>query len=146
MASAETSRLNTGGRLDWLLPAGTAAVGVGALMYVRGFGGRIPNVIPLCGFHALTGLWCPGCGLTRGTRALMHGDIQQSLGYNLFTPLVLALFLYTWLAWALPRLSGPNLPHLTSTPRVIWRVVGVAVLLFTIARNLPIAPLAALAP
>jgi hypothetical protein len=130
----------------WLLPIGSAVAGAATLLYVRGLGARVPNIIPPCGFHAITGLWCPGCGLTRGTRALLHGDIQQALGFNLFTPLVLGLFIYTWLVWAVPRLGGPTVPEVRHLPKPVWRVLGVAVLVFTIARNLPIAPLAALAP
>jgi Protein of unknown function (DUF2752) len=119
---------------------------LGAAAYVSQLGGRTPNIIPPCGFHWLTGLWCPGCGLTRGTRALLHGHVQQALGYNLFTPLVLGLIAYSWVTWALPAVGGPRLPHLADIPRKRWHAIAAVVLVFSIARNLPIAPLAALAP
>ncbi len=130
----------------WLQPVASALAGAAALFYVRGFGNSVPNLIPPCPFHAVTGWWCPGCGLTRGTRALMHGHLQQALGFNLFTPLVLGVLIYTWLVWAVPRVGGPALPALSPIPRRTLFVLGTIALLFTIARNLAVAPLAALAP
>lgn len=139
MAATRASR-------PWLSPIATAAAGFGALFYVRSFGHGVPNIIPPCPFHTLTGWWCPGCGLTRGTRALMHGHLQQALGFNLFTPLVLAALIYTWLTWAVPRIGGPSLPAMSRLPRgVVWGLCS-AGLIFTVARNLPVASLAALAP
>lgn len=131
---------------QWLAPVSTGAGGLASLLYVRFLSAGKNNIIPPCGFHVLTGKWCPGCGLTRGTRALMHGHVMQALGFNLFTPVVLGLFIYVWLSWASPRVGGPTLPLLRAAPPVTWKILGAAVLIFTIARNLPIAPLNALAP
>jgi hypothetical protein len=44
---------------------------------------------PTCPFHQMTGLWCPACGLTRGTYQLLHGHVAAALSYNVFTPVVL---------------------------------------------------------
>src|SRR5215471_21327843 len=47
----------------------------------------------LCGFKNLTGLPCPGCGLTHSFCALAKGDIGSAIGFNLLGPfLFLALF------------------------------------------------------
>ncbi|MCI8516940.1 MAG: DUF2752 domain-containing protein [Hungatella sp.] len=35
-----------------------------------------------CLFHALTGLYCPGCGGTRAVGYLLHGDLIKSLQYH----------------------------------------------------------------
>lgn len=44
----------------------------------------------LCVFRAITGLPCPGCGLTHSGLALLHGDILESLCYHaLLVPYVL---------------------------------------------------------
>jgi hypothetical protein len=45
----------------------------------------------LCPFKLMTGLPCPGCGMTRSVVALLHGDITTSTYYHpLGAPLVLA--------------------------------------------------------
>ena len=38
--------------------------------------------LPRCGFHELTGLYCPGCGNTRASYALLHGDVGSAIGQN----------------------------------------------------------------
>jgi hypothetical protein len=46
----------------------------------------------LCLFHRLTGLECPGCGMTRAFHALTHGHVDEALGFNLLSlPLFIAL-------------------------------------------------------
>ena len=40
-----------------------------------------------CAFREVTGLPCPGCGLTRGMSALLRGRIQEAAEWNPFTPL-----------------------------------------------------------
>lgn len=40
----------------------------------------------LCPFRLLTGLPCPGCGLTRSFCAMAHGHLNQALGFHLFGP------------------------------------------------------------
>jgi hypothetical protein len=42
-----------------------------------------------CPFLHLTGIPCPGCGLTRATYFLMRGDVHTSLTYHAFAPVVL---------------------------------------------------------
>ena len=58
-----------------------------------------------CLFAKVTGLPCPGCGLTRGLAALLRGDWQLALAYHLFTPgFVLLGAVITLCAVAPPRL------------------------------------------
>jgi len=40
-----------------------------------------------CPFRSLTGLPCPGCGLTRSCLCLLEGNLGQSLAYHAFGPL-----------------------------------------------------------
>lgn len=60
----------------------------------------IPAIIPLpkCPTYTLTGIPCPGCGSTRATLALLHGDILQALWYNPLAILV-DVFLAVYLVW-----------------------------------------------
>jgi hypothetical protein len=127
-------------------PLMAAAFGVVALGYVAASNPtRHQTLVPPCPFHAATGLWCPGCGLTRATHALLHGHVMSGLGYNVFTPLLFGLIGWAWLAWVGNAL-GRSIPEPAMVPKKIWVGVIVAVAVFTLARNIPVAPLSALAP
>ena len=49
--------------------------------------------IPLCFFKHLTGLDCPGCGLTRSFLSLARGHFLDAFHFNAAGPLVYLLFL-----------------------------------------------------
>jgi len=57
------------------------------LMPADGFG------IRLCLFHQLTGMDCPGCGMTRGIGHLWRGELPRSIQLHLFAPIAF-LFLF----------------------------------------------------
>lgn len=42
-----------------------------------------------CPIHALTGLYCPGCGISRMMLALIRGDFGDMFRYNLVLPFIL---------------------------------------------------------
>jgi hypothetical protein len=127
-------------------PMAAAAVGIVALGYVAVTDpAHHQTLIPPCPFHAATGLWCPGCGLTRATNAFLHGHFMAGFGYNLFTPLLFALIGWTWLAWT-GKAFGRAIPEPAAVPKKVWAGVIVAVAVFTVARNIPVSPLSALAP
>lgn len=37
---------------------------------------------PPCPYLTLSGLACPGCGLTRAVHLLLHGDLARAFAYN----------------------------------------------------------------
>lgn len=104
---------------------------------------------PACQFRAMTGLWCPGCGLTRGTHELLHGHLGAALGHNIFVPLVLLAVVTAWLSWSLStwgrRLPLPGLVA-TWSSRWVTVAVPVVVLAYGVLRNIPAEPFRVLAP
>lgn len=51
----------------------------------------------LCPFHAITGLACPGCGMTRAMISFGQLKLGAAVGYNLFSmPLLILMILYMW--------------------------------------------------
>ena len=42
----------------------------------------------VCPFRLLTDIPCPGCGLTRGIVALLHGEITKSITYHILSILI----------------------------------------------------------
>jgi hypothetical protein len=48
-----------------------------------------------CPIKALTGIPCPGCGMTRGFMAIASGNLREAIGYNLFSPILFLGFALT---------------------------------------------------
>jgi hypothetical protein len=61
--------------------------------------------IVLCPFRALTGLLCPGCGMTRAFCALGHGEIRRAIQFNALSPLVYLSFMVVWVGAAASLLN-----------------------------------------
>jgi hypothetical protein len=59
-----------------------AAVAAGIAATVFFFNPSANNFYPVCQFHRLTGLNCPGCGMTRALYALLHGNFSTALHDN----------------------------------------------------------------
>lgn len=58
---------------------------------------------PLCPMAGSLGIPCPGCGLTRATLALLHGDVRAALHFHPLVWLLTPLFV-TFVASALWQL------------------------------------------
>jgi hypothetical protein len=98
-----------------------------------------PNTthVPLCPLHAATGLWCPLCGATRATHALLHGDLGTALHDNLLFVAILPLLLLAWWRWAgQDRTPGAQRNRLLPRP-VFFAVLALAIV-FGVLRNLPV--------
>lgn len=113
-----------------VLVTGAALAAAAVLWFVD------PNThrLPLCPLHALTGLWCPFCGCTRATYALLHAQPATALHDNaLFVAAlpVLALFWWRWLCSAESRSAARPLPR-----PVVWAGIAL-VCAFGVVRNLP---------
>ncbi len=106
-----------------------------ALAVVFFFNPSANGFYPVCQFHRLTGLNCPGCGATRALYALLHGNFLIALKDN--AVLIFALTFLTVrgtdfaIKYFLRKPTGEFLP-----PKILWIFLAVAVV-FTILRNLP---------
>src|SRR5229473_2076707 len=56
-----------------------------------------------CPFFRLTGLPCPGCGLTRACILLARGDLQASIRFHAFAPIFIVLIAILIVGTLLPR-------------------------------------------
>ncbi len=88
-----------------------------------------------CLFYEMTGLFCPGCGITRMFKALLNLEFYQAFRYN---PLVFCYFfgylLYLSLFYFLKKMKNYTLkinPKLTTLLLIITIAFG-------ILRNIPI--------
>ena len=65
----------------------------------------------LCPFHAMTGLWCPGCGSLRAVNDLTNGDLLGALSSNLVLVLALPLVALWWGRWLHTEWTGRQTPR-----------------------------------
>lgn len=129
-------------RLPVVAALGVAAAAGVALLYAFD-PNSASSPFPGCLFRAFTGLYCPGCGMTRMLHALVHGDVAGAASMN-----ILALAGLPVLgALVVEQAGGRRLLH-GAARRVLFdgRVWIGAALLFGVLRNLPWAPFTALAP
>lgn len=115
-------------------PAAVAAgvVAAGALLFVRD--PRTSTYLP-CPLHAMTGLWCPGCGATRAFGDLVRGDVASALSSNALAVVLLCVGAIVWAIWARARLRERTFRKPASGVVVVGVVI---VVVFTVFRNLPV--------
>ena len=121
-------------------------LGVMALVWLRQAGPEGAGFLPQCQFHRLTGLACPGCGMTRATHAALHGRFVEAFWFNpvgvLLLPIlggVVVFFLPSWFR------GERDLPFFRMKSSTAW-CFAAAVLGFWILRNVPAWPFTLLAP
>src|SRR5215472_5236969 len=66
----------------------------------------------ICAFKNVTGLPCPGCGLTHSFCSLVRGQLARAFDYNMLGPLVFLCFVMVWIksacefaGWQRPALA-----------------------------------------
>ncbi|WP_243719421.1 DUF2752 domain-containing protein [Actinomadura sp. KC06] len=127
-----------------LLPQGLVLGGVVAGALLVAF--RDPNEAghyPSCPFLAMTGYYCPGCGMMRLVHALTHGDVGTAFGFNPLVFVLLPVFGYMFVRWTVLGARGMPMRSALFRPVVVYSFVGVLAV-YWVVRNLPFA--AALAP
>ena len=101
---------------------------------------------PQCIFRAQTGLWCPGCGLTRGLHQLLTGNPGAALSYNIFVPLAAVAAVLGWWSWLRTSWDRAPLAMPAWLLRPLVWAIPIALAAYGVLRNIPTAPFDALAP
>lgn len=128
----------------WIVVAASAA-GLGAATVVGLGDPARSHWFPPCPLHAATGLYCPGCGSTRAIHQLLRVDVAAAFTLNPLLVLVAPVMAYVYVRWVVAAFTGRLLPLPRPTAR--WNSAAMAVLLvFGVARNLPIPALSWMAP
>lgn len=119
----------------WFQPAVIGVLGLAACAIVALRDPNSEGSYGFCPFKVVTGgLDCPGCGMMRGTHALLRGDVGRALDHNIFLPLVLGTIVVGYVRY-LRRGLGHDVAPLKPPA---WTVLaaGAVILTFWVARNL----------
>lgn len=89
-----------------------------------------------CIFHKITGLYCPGCGVTRMCLALIRLDLSTAFECNRMVFMILPVA-FPMVVWQLNRYIQIGNTRFTKWQKsLIWLMV-VSLILFGILRNMP---------
>jgi hypothetical protein len=118
----------------WYALLGAGALLAGALTYIGLADPHKPDsFFPVCPFRLLTGWNCPACGGLRMVHDVLHGDLAAAIHDNV----VLLAGIPLLAGWVLLRRRRGKWP--LTLPAVA--VVTIALLAWTVVRNLPGFPL-----
>jgi len=106
--------------------------------------------IPGCSFYGFTGLYCPGCGMTRSLSAIIDGHLGEAFSYNPLWPFFALLVLGSLCLWFYFLLTGKNPFNpvnrfLAKHPNYCL-ITAIVIILFWVLRNIPVYPFTVLAP
>jgi hypothetical protein len=132
-------------RTERMLAAGGVAALAGGCVAVALLDPSDAGVFPVCPLYTLTGLACPGCGLTRGFHALFRGDIVTALDFNAMIPIWVVVFGWAFVSLLLLAVRGRGLKLRLDTPYLIGGLLF-TMIVFGVLRNIPVWPLTILYP
>lgn len=91
--------------------------------------------MPGCVFRKVTGLECPGCGMTRATYAALHGRIGDAFRFNPVGMVLLPLAMIGIAIEVIGWVRGKPLPFRLNPGRWGAVAIGVGLILWWIGRN-----------
>jgi len=110
----------------WILALGAAAVLALSFFLAPEDLPRVPG----CGFRAVTGLPCPGCGLTRSFCAISHARLGEAWGFNpfgfVFYSVALVFLCCPWLSRRFPR----TVEWWVKSSAAFWAPLGLVVVMW----------------
>lgn len=107
----------------------TCLIGIG-IMYIYFFK-HLKITIP-CVFHKFTGLYCPGCGITRCFNALLHLEFYQAFRYNPLVFILLPFSIIYIIIYFSYRIKNKKFV----LPNWIWYGLLIITIIFGILRNI----------
>lgn len=86
-----------------------------------------------CVFYEITGLYCPGCGITRLCISLFEGDIYQAFRYNpiifIDVPIIFILFVL--------NILFKDKKSIKKITNILIIILAVITVIFGVLRNIP---------
>jgi len=89
-----------------------------------------------CMIHLVTGLYCPGCGVSRMCLSILQGDFYLAFRYNPLLFLILPLLGFYFIRQAVNYIRGVKW-QMSNWESIVWKVLVVVLIIFGVVRNLP---------
>ena len=131
--------------IERILSGATISVAVAGAFVVGYFNPTTAGIFPACPLFTLTGILCPGCGLTRGFHALFHGESLNALHFNALLPVFALVFGFLFVSLFLVTVRGHGLDWKKIPTPTMYGLLFMAAAFFVL-RNLPFYPFTLLAP
>lgn len=109
----------------------TAAAKAGLINYIA-------RLFPPCAFRQVTGLLCPGCGMSRATVSLLTFDPVTAFRYNPVYTVLLAIIIIWFIWFAINAFSSNYKTPFRSKRYTVFGVSAfILLIIFGIVRNMP---------
>lgn len=110
--------------------ASLLGLGFAYLLFVQYTGLGIP-----CVFHLLTGLYCPGCGISRMCLALARLDFKAAMGHNLLVFCLLPILIWLGLSKAVEYVKTGRTTR-SKWETIFYLTAFALCVLFVVLRNM----------
>jgi len=100
-----------------------------ALILIAYFFDPVFYKITDCGFKNITGVSCPGCGLTRSFHAFANFQLNEAFAFHLIGPILFLGFVILFLKFAFEVISG-NIINVTANPKWVRNLIILFVLVW----------------
>jgi len=104
------------------------------------------SIFPGCIILKYTGLYCPGCGATRATYYLIHGNILKAFGFNQLYIAIIPFILYLYVLNMGIKVNGKQLLPMPKISLKFCAMLGIVFIGFCVLRNIHVYPFSILAP
>lgn len=102
------------------------------LLFLNSLGLRIP-----CIFYEITGLKCPGCGVTRMCLSLLHGNVYAAIYYNKVVPFLLPVLSVIFIRQSYLYVTKGNLSF-SKLENLFFITSIIILIIYAVLRNITI--------
>ena len=88
-----------------------------------------------CLFHEITGLYCPGCGVTRMVLSIFKGDMKEAFCYNQLLFISFPAIIFYTVDYIISFIKNRK-PLYKNISNTVWIVYIVLLIIFMIIRNI----------